>query len=108
MSDDRTVGNDSTGQPVIIGADDTALLGFTEQFEFRERYQHALDMIVVIDMADPQAAEKMQIIARDALDVERIRDWTAQGRPLPWLDERLGDSVAGAQKAVMEMFKSAV
>lgn len=107
MSEDVTVGMDRTGQPVIIGADDTALLGFTDQFELRERFLHALELIVAVDMADPLSAEKMQSIARDAIDSTSLREWTANGRPLPWLDERLGDSVESAQRAVMEMFKAA-
>lgn len=71
------------------------LPAFTIQHDFRERFFHALQTILQkIDSGDGSAEDLLdtvRTIAFEALDHGSIQLWMDSGRPLPWLDEVLGE-----------------
>jgi hypothetical protein len=64
------------------------------QHDFRERFFHALTEIVDVIESEGGSGRvalmKVASIARDALDHEKIQEWMANNRPMPWLDEIVG------------------
>lgn len=76
---------------------------FAFQHDFRERYQHALEEICKVDMAQGNAHVLMRTIATDALDVDKIREWQAEGRPLPWIDETINPLAERIRDEVLNM-----
>lgn len=99
MSDDAT-----------IDALDPLLIDFTLQHDFRERFFHALQMIVEVIDTDgdefsvEQRLAKVDLIAREALDHDSISLWMKANRPMPWLDDVIGEDA----KQITEMVRKAL
>jgi|JI10StandDraft_1071094.scaffolds.fasta_scaffold14615_19 hypothetical protein len=89
--------------PIVFDPTDPVLEHFAIQFDFRERYLHALEMILAVDMAAADAHVQMRLIATEALDRESVQKWIDLDRPLPWLDEQVGPAARQARDAVLAM-----
>lgn len=85
------------------------LPGYALQHDLRERFLHALVEIINVE-PEPRAYRaaflKCQEIARGAVDVDSITEWVANGRPLPWLDEVLGEAAKELTDAVVALSPS--
>lgn len=99
---------------VVIAADDPLLTAFTMQHDLRERFLHALEQVqAVLRSFDPEIAAdaetmsaaltNIEEIVDEALDQQAIQGWMDNGRPLPWLDERLGEGPERVRDAVLKM-----
>lgn len=98
----------------VIAIDDPLLVAFALQHDLRERFLHALEEIVATGQqldANPEftprdlalSYNKIIEIATKATDEGFIKLWEDEGRPLPWLDERLGSEPEKLRQAVMRM-----
>lgn len=76
---------------------------FAFQHDFRERYQHALEEICKVDMSQGNAHVLMRTIAEEALDLDKIREWQKQGRPLPWMDAEINPLAERIRDEVLQM-----
>lgn len=91
-----------------IDALDPLLPEFVLQHDFRERFFHALEQIVeVLDGGDDEhKLARISAIAREALDHESIRLWMDANRPMPWLDDRLGEEAKALTELVIKALDS--
>lgn len=94
----------------VLDAFDPLLPEFVLQHDFRERFFHALEEIVEVldadDMTSEQRLVKIGILARGALDHESIKVWLDANRPMPWLDERVGDQAREITEFVLKSLDS--
>lgn len=91
--------------PITLDPEDPLLEHFALQHDYRERYQHALEEILALDMGDPQVHIKMRQVAEDALDATKIAEWLAANRPLPWIDDSLNPVAAKIREEVLAMLR---
>lgn len=93
-----------------IDAFDPLLPEFVLQHDFRERFFHALELVVeTLDdetMTPEHRLTKIGIIAREALDHESIKVWMDANRPMPWLDDKLGDQAREITEFVLKSLDS--
>lgn len=98
----------------VIAIDDPLLEEFALQHDLRERFFHALEQIQdILRKLDenPEVSGRDVVLASvavgeivdEAISPEALRAWGEQGRPLPWLDERLGDGPERLRRAVLLM-----
>lgn len=98
-----------TPPPVVepaIDPSDPLIEHFAYQYEFRERYLHALEEILSFSAGENDrewAAEEMTRIATEALDPAKIAEWQAAGRPLPWIDEEINPLAERIRDEVLNM-----
>lgn len=87
----------------LIDPMDPLLSGFALQHDLRERFLHALEEILAVRVEGRHyrsALDKCREIARDALSEESILLWHQANRPLPWLDEQIGDRAESLRSQV--------
>jgi hypothetical protein len=93
---------------IVVDPLDPLLEHFALQFDLRERFVHALEQILKIDLAavactHDDAAEQMVAIAKEAIDDATIAEWVKNKRPMPWLDDAVNPLAEQVRREVMEM-----
>ena len=93
-----------------IDAFDPLLPEFVLQHDFRERFFHALELIVeTLDdesMTTEHRLTKIGIVAREALDHESIKVWMDANRPMPWLDDKVAEQAREITDFVLKSLDS--
>jgi hypothetical protein len=75
------------------------------QHDLRERFLHALMMIIVIEpsgRAYKDALARAQEIASEAIDTDTLAAWGRAGRPLPWIDGLIGEDASEVERVLAE------
>lgn len=93
----------------VIAADDPLLTMFAMQHDLRERFAHTLlgvqeilHGITDIDKVH-EAVIEIEALVDEALDPMAISVWVDDGRPMPWLDEALGDGPEQIRQTVLKL-----
>jgi hypothetical protein len=84
---------------------DPLLPAFALQHDFRERFFHALqeiEEVIASDAPDADRLARVGEIASEALDHQSIKAWLEANRPLPWIDEVLGDESRQLTQRVLD------
>ena len=91
-----------------IMLDDPLLVLFTAQHDLRARYQNAIEnaLEAIISIDDPTVAVRtVQAILHEATDRDALIEWARLGRPLPWIDEVVGERAQELTDAVVALLE---
>lgn len=89
----------------MIDPMDPLLSAFTWQHDLRERFLRALEQIIAVDQTSSDAAAQCRHIAEEAIDDDKIREWDEAKRPIPWLDEVVGEQAEKLRQGVIEQLQ---
>lgn len=94
--------------PAPIQIDDPLLIHFTIQHDLRARFQTAIDdaLDCLRHIDDPEVAcQYAKGILAQAVDEESVMEWMKAGRPLPFIDQKVGPQAEALTQAVLDMMK---
>lgn len=93
--------------PSPIHLDDPLLVHFALQHDLRARFLQAIsDAIEALSIPDQQVANRVcGEILSEAISPSSISEWMAAGRPLPFIDQKVGEAAEELTKAVLALYE---
>jgi len=90
-----------------IYVNDPLLVHFALQHDLRARFLEAInDAIEALAIPDPTVAARVaRDILREAVNPASVRAWIEAGRPLPYIDQRVGEAAEELTRAVLALYE---
>ncbi len=110
LMDARSVTAEATNR-VVIDASDPLLGAFALQHDIRERFLVALEIIATYKPEGRRYKDAfllVQEVAKEAMDPEKMEKWIDAGRPLPTIDNSLGDVPRSFTKSVTDFLRETI